>query len=356
MAIKFRLSQTVSKPALVAGRKAVPARAPAAVVKAPPKGRAETAAEKAANETTGGLVPIKKSALSLDVGPRVIHALFANSERLDAITEEMHILKKSYAQLSELTAAITKAAKADTSIDLTSAFSGEVKQIAKLNNQLGIALGFRVVRKGEPDKSGVAYDAVVTSESVADCFPMPGEDKKLPAIRRKETFRSNFMTQLKKCAMAAHAIIENDIDARFDTKAGTLLISGPAVRKHFGQERVLLDERKTVGSGDAKVELSEKPSFTALANIGAASQGVAPAVAGSGGAQHRGNNPGTVGGTQAVAATKAAEVTGKESIDAAILTICKALRTTLEKAKELSKNAIAALEETKNAIDVRLTN
>jgi hypothetical protein len=118
-----------------------------------------------------------------------------------------------------------------------------------------------------------------------------------------------------------------------------------------------LDERQTIGTGDAAVKLSEKPSFQALANIGAATQGVAPAAPGAGGAQHRGKQSGTVGGTLAQQAVKVAEVTGKESLDAAIVTICKALRTALEKTQgALSKGAAAALEETKNAIEVKLAS
>ena len=167
------------------------------------------------------------------------------------------------------------------------------------------------------------------------------------------------MTQLKKCAQAAHGLIEQKIDAKLDTKSGTLMISGAAVKKHFGHERVLLDERQTVGTGDAAVLLlvRSRACRLFLANIGAATQGVEPAAKGAGGAQHRGAQSGTVGGTLAVQATKVAEVTGKESLDAAIVTICKALRTALEKVQgAVSKNAAAALEETKNAIDVKLAN
>jgi hypothetical protein len=354
MVVKSRLSQTNPR-AMGTNPRAAVRPVETKVSKPVPKGRAETAAEKAANETTGGIVAVKRSALSVDVGPRVIHALWNNSSREMEITDELNQLqgRKQYEQLSQLTMAIIKAARADKSIDLSVLYEGEKKAMEKLNNQLGIALGFREV-KSEPDKNGVVYESVVTSASVGDCFPMPGEtETNTTDFNRKRTFRSNFLTQLKKCAMGAHSAIEQNIDVKFDEKAGTLLISGPAVKKHFGQERVLLDERKTVGLGDARVELSEKPSFTSLGHIGAAALGVA-SVTGAG--NHRTRQAGTVGGTLAAGAAKAAEVTGKESLDAAILTICKSLRTALEKTKELSKNAVAALEETKNAIEVRLAN
>src|SRR5260370_36227051 len=103
---------------------------------------------------------------------------------------------------------------------------------------------------------------------------MTGESEKTPPDwKRRRPFYQNFLTQVKKCAQAAHAIIEKGIKAEFNAKAGTMMISGPEVRKHFGQDRVLLDERKTIGDGDAKVELSEKPSFPALANMARAAVG-----------------------------------------------------------------------------------
>jgi hypothetical protein len=347
---------------VVAGKvvtKTVAAKVATRAVKSPPQGRAETAAERAANETTGGIVPLKKSALSLDVGPRVIHAMFSAEARVGQLVEELHTLRgvKRYEQLSELTLAVAKAARADTSIDLAATYSGDKKAMERLNDQLGIALGFREI-KGTVDRNGLTYEAVVTAKAVGDCFPLPGETRDtVKNFDQKNTFRSNFMTQLKKCAQAAHGLIEQKIEAKLDTKSGTLMISGPAVKKHFGQDRVLLDERQTIGTGDAAVKLSEKPSFQALANIGAATQGVAPAAPGAGGAQHRGKQSGTVGGTLAQQAVKVAEVTGKESLDAAIVTICKALRTALEKTQgALSKGAAAALEETKNAIEVKLAS
>jgi len=352
-----KVSRDVGEPKVASLAKVRAAKLASAAKVSPPQGRAETAAEKAAGAVTGGIVSLRKSALSLDVGPRVINALFHSEQRLSELTEEMHALKgaKRYEQLTALTLAIQKAAKADSSIDLTIAYSGDTKAMARLNDQLGVALGFREVKLGEPDKNGIAYDVVVTSQAVKDAFPMPGENEKnCVNFARKNTFRSNFMTQLKKCTQAAHALVEKGIEAKFDEKAGTMMISGPAVKKHFGQERVLLDEKKTVGTGDAKVELSEKPSFTALANIGGAAVG-ASAATGAGGAQHRGNQPGTVAGTLAKEAQAAA--TGKESVDAAIVIICKSLHTALTKASAtLSKAAIGALEEVANAIEVKLAN
>jgi hypothetical protein len=329
----------------------------------PPKGRAETAAEKAANATTSGIVQIKKSALSIDVGPRVIAEMFGDYSRISDLVEETHKLEsaaneKRYYLQADLTMAIVKAAKADDSIDLSVSFTGDKKAITNLNDQIGIALGFRE-SVGVKDKTGVEFQRVEYARAVKDYFPMTGEDKETRTYQRKNTFRGNFLTRLKQCVQAAHAIIEEGMDAKIDPKARTLLLSGPAVRKHFGQDRVLLNEKRTIGEGDGKVELAAKPSFTEIASIGGALAGVQPAE-GAGGVHHRGKQAGTVGGTLVKEAAKAVEATktptGKESVADAIVKICEMLRRSLDNAKELSKAAIEALEEVQNAIEVRLAN
>jgi len=324
-----------------------------------PQGRAETAAEKAANASTGGLVPLKKGALSLDVGPRVIAALFGFDQRASALSQELHELKgtKRYEQLTDITLHILKAAKADNRVDLTTAYSGDPKVWGKTLNQIGVALGFREEKVGAVGKNGVATSSVVTSPSVAKYFPMTGEtDKNTPDWQRKRTFYTNFLTQVKKCAQAAHAIMEKGIKAEFNQKAGTMMISGSEVRKHFGQERVLLDERKTIGEGDAKVELSEKPSFQALANMGAvvAGAGIEP-----GGGEHRGARAGNIAGgmAQGAAQQTAGVVAGKMTMGDAVGSICKTLVQAIEKMTpkdKLSDDAVAQLEAAQNAIETLL--
>jgi hypothetical protein len=344
------------KAAAAAAAAAAKKTAPVVPPKAAPKGAPEDAANKAGSS---GVLQLRKSALSTEVGPRVINALYGFEQRVNELSAEMHELKgsKRYEQLSAITLAIVKAAKAEHKIDLSAAFSGDPKKIGLLNNQLGIALGFREVKSSEPDKAGVSYDVVVTSQAVKDAFPMPGETEKNCAdFKRKNTFRANFLTQLKKCAQAAFAIIDEKIEAKYDDKAGTMQISGPAVRKAFGQERVVLDERKTIGTGDTKVELNDKPSFQALANIGAAAAGAATVQTPSGTPGSRGNKTGTVGGAAAQDAEAKAQTTGKLSLNKAVVSICRSLRETLDKCDKLADETIAALEELQNAIEVKLEN
>ena len=205
------------------------------------------------------------------------------------------------------------------------------------------------------------FDSNTNAAALKDYFPMPGETEKTTSdqayFARKQAFRTNFLTQLKKCAMFAYSCIEKDIVPKYDPTAKTMLISGPAVKKAFGQEQVYLDEKKTVKGPDGKpIELLEKPSFQAVANLGAASAGAAPVP---GGGEHRGAQGGTVGGTLAkdAAAAAAAAPTGKEAIGKAVETICKTLQQAIEKLDgKLSKSTRAALEETQNAIEVVLEN
>jgi hypothetical protein len=349
--------------ALETNPRAVAAKQTTEAIRQTPKGRAETAAEKAANATTGGsIVPIKRSALSQDVGLRIISEMFGDEKRIDEMIQEQHLLgSKRKHQLSELSQAVIKAALADETIDLTATFSGDKKAMGKLNDQLGIVLGFREV-VSRRDTNGVEYQRVDYAERVKDYFPMPGEkETDAPNYQQRKTFRGNFLTQLKLCAQFAFTAIETNSEVKLDQKAGTLMLSGPAIKKHFGQERVLLDEKRSVGEGDDKRELAAKPSFAEIARMGAALYGVQPTEAGVGGEHHRGKQVGTVGGTLAVQAAKAADATakptGKEDIGSSIVWICDSLARALANAKgELSKAAIAALEEIQNAIEVRLAN
>jgi len=140
-----------------------------------------------------------------------------------------------------------------------------------LNNQIGIALGYReVVTMGEGDK---ARDRVVYARAVERYFPSAKDAKDSPEAKRKATLRSNFIHMVKKCAMTAAGIIEKDMTAAMDKESGTLRLSGPAVKKQFGAGSVLLNEKQTVGEGDKAIKLTEKPSFTAIAAKAAESHG-----------------------------------------------------------------------------------
>lgn len=219
------------------------------------------------------MVTVKSGALSVDIGPMVIAGLAKSwdvEQKANAML--MEVESKRYDLLSQTTAAIVKAVKADDSIDLSVAFKGDPKLMNVLNDQLGIALGFREITVGV-DAGGNEIKRVATAKAVAKYFPGPKDDKNSQEYKRKSTLRSNFLHMVKKCAMAASGLIESDTQFVQDKESGTLQISGPAVKKAFGQETVLLNEKQVVGEGENSVKLAQKPSFTAVAKMGAEAAG-----------------------------------------------------------------------------------
>lgn len=220
------------------------------------------------------VVTVKSGALSTDVAPLVLAGLqktFVDEEKAHALLQG--VADKRYDLLSQTTAAILKAAKVDDSIDLSAAFSGDVKKMNVLNDQLGIALGFREVTiiPAEGDKPEIKR--IGTAKAVAKYFPGPKDDKNSPEYKRKNTLRSNWLHMVKKCAQAASGLLATDTKVEMNKEAGTLQISGPAVKKQFGQETVLLNEKQTIGEGEQAVKLAARPSFIAVAKMGAEAAG-----------------------------------------------------------------------------------
>lgn len=218
------------------------------------------------------LVVVNKKAMSRDVGPAVIKAYHnLTGEETEAKNVLKGVEAKRYDILSQLTLAIVKAAENDDELDLTAYFSGDTKLVNKANDRIGIALGFRdAIMVGEGDKQ---KQKIVYSESVRNYFP--SKDDPADVKQAKKTFSSNFVHQIKKCAQASIAIIEKNITLKTDKKTGTLMVSGPAIKKEFGQDSVMLNEKQTVeGKKGEAVKLKVKPSFTALATMGARESGV----------------------------------------------------------------------------------
>jgi hypothetical protein len=320
----------------------------------PARGSKPTPRGGPAEPTIGtGLYVLNKRAVSLDVGPKIINEWFNDDKRIDVLTSEINNLKgqKRYDRLTDLTLAVVKAAENDSRIDLADIVGSDKKAKEKLNALLGVALGFRVVKQSEPDRNGTIVDVIVNAPAVAESFPMPGENEKnCPDFQKKTTFRSNFTTQMNKVIQAALGIIEKGITAKRD-KSGTLMISGPEVKKHFGADNVLLNEKQKVGEGDNKVELAAKPSFTELAVMGATSLGAN--VSGGDGGQHRSRQTGTV----RPAVAEANKAIRNQTPAQACAAICGLLVKAIEKITDkLDKTTIDALESASNAIEVVLEN
>lgn len=219
----------------------------------------------------GELIVVPKKALSLDVGPKVIAAYSNITEEDQSVKAQMKALAdKRYDTLATLTNGILHAAKNDDGIDLSVYFAGDSKAIQMMNDRVGVALGWRdSVMVGEGDK---AKPKVVYSESVAAYFPRKDDAEEVK--QKKKTVVSNFMHAVKKCAMAAAGILESDAKVSVDKESGTLKLSGPAIKKEFGVDSVLLNEKQKVeGKKGETIALKQKPSFTQMANVGARAHG-----------------------------------------------------------------------------------
>jgi hypothetical protein len=214
------------------------------------------------------VVTLKAGALSTDVGPQVLASLAradADEEKAHAILQEL--AQKRYDAIASMTMAAVKAAKADDTINLGAVFRDDKKATGLLFKQIRLAMGIdEIVMVGSGDKAVAKQQ---TSAACAKYFPSPKDNKDSPEYQRKNTFRSNFAHQLKKCIGAASGIVDEGIVAKQDKDSGTLMISGPKVQQVFGKAEVALNEKQ--GAGDDKLKV--KPSFTALANIGAQAHG-----------------------------------------------------------------------------------
>ena len=233
----------------------------------PPKAQAQAEAKPEAQNVGSDIVKVNPKAMQVDVGPKVIGMLDRALTDADKAFDYAEQAKsKKYDALANMTMGILNAAKADTNIDLSAAFSGDRKRMEKLNNQLGIALGYReITTVADGDRQ---VQRVVLAKSVARYFPSATENKDSPEYQRKNTFRSNFTTTVKQCAQAAEGLRSANVKAEIDEKAGTLRISGPKVKEIFGQDGVLLNENASQFGKEKDKVLNVKPSFTAIRAIG----------------------------------------------------------------------------------------
>lgn len=227
---------------------------------------------KATPTTETALITVSSGAMSKDVGPVVIASLaqtYAQEQKAHDMLQGVQA--KRYDLLANTTSAIVKAAINDENVDLSKAFDPDKKTAQALNEQLQIALGVKEYQDVKGKKR------LVYTKEVSKFFPTAKDKKDDPKTQQKATLRSNFIHLLKKCSQAATAIVDNKIDHSIDKESGTLLLSGSTVQKVFGADEVLLNEKQTISfNGDGSkepVQLKERPSFQALANIAAQDHG-----------------------------------------------------------------------------------
>lgn len=220
------------------------------------------------------LVTVKPSAMSVNVGPSVLATMdkaYKDEQKANELLSGVEA--KRYDVQAQLTQAILKAATEDETIDLSATFAGDPKKMNNLNNQLGLALGFREVYTVKAN-DGSPIEKIDYSREAFKYFPTAKDtDKTSAEYKRKNTLRGNFLTLVKKCAQAAAGIQTSGAKVELDKDAGTLKLSGPAIEKTFGASEVLLNEKQTVGEGETAVKLLQKPSYTAIGRMGAEAEG-----------------------------------------------------------------------------------
>ena len=231
-------------------------------------------------ETDAGaaLVPqIKAGALSVDVGPVVLNSLAsAASDERQAIELQEAKERKRGDALKSLTMAIVKLARGDNSVRLETVFSGNKTDKVKLNNQIYIALGVKTAQvRGKEGAQKTVIDW--TPECAA--LVKPDKDDAESVATQKGTVRTNFAHMLTKATQAAVDIIDNKLELKVDPETNALMLTGPAMKDHFGEASVLLNEKQTVQVKDKKgvvqgeKELKAKPSFTEIARRAAEAHG-----------------------------------------------------------------------------------
>lgn len=229
------------------------------------KAKGDTGKEPKAAKASTAVAMLKQSALSTDVGVKVLETLDKTAKDEAKFREGLAgVEARRFEALSITTNAIVKAASADEAIDLNAAFSTDRARQNKLNAQIYIALGVKELMTFKGGKT-----TVVTSKAAAKFFSTGKEDKNSPAYKAKKTMATNFAHLVKKCAQAAAGLIDMSAVVKTDKEAGTLLISGPKVKAAFGVDEVTLNEKRVDGMKEGL-----KPSYTEVARIAATNRDV----------------------------------------------------------------------------------
>lgn len=213
------------------------------------------------------LVPMPKaSALSLDVGMialRDASAIADDETQINQLAKGMTD-RRGRAQVA-LAIAFHKAASHDKGIDLSVSLLN-VKEHKSEKNRLGkqlwLAIGLMETKAGK---------TTWTPEARAMQFEVPGDDKS--AIDHKKSVRANFSAMATKAQRVALHALENGIKMERDDTTGLLRLTDgkgkTAVKSHFGEASVLLNEDQNILVTDkkgetAKKKLKAKPSFTEI--------------------------------------------------------------------------------------------
>ena len=181
--------------------------------------------------------------------------------------------------LKLLSLGIWKAGKENSEIAqlVGSIHSDDDKVKEYVREEVRCALGMR--KRTKDPKGAIKYE---WQEWWFEHFPRPGEDASTDEGKKRRARAQNFVKQLDKAIMSAFGALSTGSVFKQKSESGPLMISGPAVKEHFGVEEVTLDERQKVPQVDKNgapvfddagkpkmVELAKKPSFTEVNRMGA---------------------------------------------------------------------------------------
>ena len=203
-------------------------------------------------------------------GEKVVKALCSSAAQIDELEQKLSTAKLNKgAALSAMTQLFIVAGKADKQINFAVVNSEDKKAKEKLFDRLRAVLGIIDVRIN-PDGTEVRTQSAWADEM----FPRIGETakntKEGDTFVGRETNRANFSARIREAAKGAFGVLSNGITSEIDKASGKLAISGKAVREHFNQDRVLLDERQNFEADGKTVNLKAKPSITELGRMGGA--------------------------------------------------------------------------------------
>lgn len=243
-----------------------------ATAKAKPMAKT-TSAKPMAKDTSKAIVSFidPKALAPKGEGEKIAKQLCASAAQIEELESKLGIARASKgAALSNMTNLFIAAGKADKGINFAIALGEDKKAKEKLFDKLRAVMGIIEVRIN-PDGTEVKTQAPWANE----LFPKIGETLKNakgdPTIQARETNRSNFVARMREAAKAAHGAISKGITAEIDKTTGRLAISGKAVREHFNQDKVILDEKQSFTTADGtEVNLKAKPSITELGRMGGA--------------------------------------------------------------------------------------
>ncbi len=206
----------------------------------------------------------KANALSLDAGVTALKYIAALSDDERAIEQlEAGVASNRGKAQVTLAYAIWKAAKNDQGINLAASVTGDKAEKNKLGKQIRLALGMLHYTKTAGGK-----EVLASTPEVAEIMDATGSDDDATR-KRKESIRTNFTTMLTKCMRVALHAIDNDL--KVEQVNGVLKLTGPAIKDHFGEASVLLNEQQAQPILDKRGkptkdlrELKAKPSFTEI--------------------------------------------------------------------------------------------